>query len=201
MPTAPARGEAARFGAIHALPSGMASHTKVDRTLLFDPYLLRGLSLKNRLVMAPMTRNRATAEHVPTPIMATYYAERADIGLLITEGTSPAPDGLGYPRISGLYSDEQVAAWKPITAAVHARGGKIFVQLMHTGRASHALNLPAGARVVGPMAVALRRVTASRWKSPRRRRPQSVLTASASVCHRMARSTTWAHSKASTSNS
>ena len=155
MPTAPARGEAARFGAIHALPSGMASHTKGDRTLLFDPYLLRGLSLKNRLVMAPMTRNRATAEHVPTPIMATYYAERADIGLLITEGTSPAPDGLGYPRISGLYSDEQVAAWKPITAAVHARGGKIFVQLMHTGRASHALNLPAGARVVGPMAVAL----------------------------------------------
>ena len=146
---------AARFGPIHALPSGMASHTKGDRTLLFDPYLLRGLSLKNRLVMAPMTRNRATAEHVPTPIMATYYAERADIGLLITEGTSPAPDGLGYPRISGLYSDEQVAAWKPITAAVHARGGKIFVQLMHTGRASHALNLPAGARVVGPMAVAL----------------------------------------------
>jgi len=106
-------------------------------------------------VMAPMTRNRATAEHVPTPIMATYYAERADIGLLITEGTSPAPDGLGYARIPGLFSDEQVAAWKPVTAAVHAKGGKIFAQLMHTGRASHALNLPAGARVVGPMAVAL----------------------------------------------
>ena len=123
--------------------------------MLFEPYALRGLSLKNRLVMAPMTRNRATAAHVPTPIMATYYAERADIGLLITEGTSPAPDGLGYARIPGLYSDEQVAAWKPITEVVHAKGGKIFAQLMHTGRASSALNLPAGARVVGPMAVAL----------------------------------------------
>ncbi|WP_373062510.1 alkene reductase [Gemmatimonas sp.] len=123
--------------------------------MLFEPYDLRGLPLKNRMVMAPMTRNRATAEHVPTPIMVTYYAERADLGLLITEGTSPAPDGLGYARIPGLYSDEQVAAWKPVTAAVHAKGSKIFAQLMHTGRASNALNLPAGARVVGPMAVAL----------------------------------------------
>ncbi len=123
--------------------------------MLFEPYALRGLSLKNRMVMAPMTRNRATADHVPTPIMATYYAQRADLGLLITEGASPSPDGLGYARIPGLYSDEQVAAWKPITAAVHAKGGKIFAQLMHTGRASHALNLPAGARVVGPVSVAL----------------------------------------------
>ena len=123
--------------------------------MLFEPYALRGLSLKNRMVMAPMTRNRATADHVPTPIMATYYAQRADLGLLITEGASPSPDGLGYARIPGLYSDEQVAAWKPITAAVHAKGGKIFAQLMHAGRASHALNLPAGARVVGPVSVAL----------------------------------------------
>ena len=123
--------------------------------MLFEPYALRGLLLKNRLVMAPMTRNRATAEHVPTPIMAAYYAERADIGLLISEGTSPAPDGLGYARIPGLFSDEHVAAWKSVTEAVHAKGGKILVQLMHTGRASHSLNLPAGARVVGPMAIAL----------------------------------------------
>ena len=127
----------------------------MDRTVLFDPYLLCGLSLKNRVVMAPLTRNRATAEHVPTQIMVTYYAERADMGLLITEGTSPAPDGLGYARIPGLFSDEQVAAWKLITTAVHAKGGKIFAQLMHTGRASNALNLPPGARVVGPMAIAL----------------------------------------------
>ena len=123
--------------------------------MLFDPYVLGGRTLSNRLAMAPMTRNRATADHVPTPIMATYYAQRASIGLLITEGIGPAADGLGYARIPGLFTPEHVAAWKPVTDAVHAKGGTIFAQLMHTGRASHTANLPAGARVVA--VVVLRR--------------------------------------------
>lgn len=123
--------------------------------MLFEPYVLGGLTLRNRLVMAPMTRNRATSDHVPTPIMATYYAQRASLGLLVTEGTSPAADGLGYARIPGLFTAEHVAAWKPVADAVHAKGGAIFAQLMHTGRASHVANMPTGTRVVGPMAVAM----------------------------------------------
>ncbi len=116
--------------------------------MLFDSFTLGRVTLRNRLVMAPMTRNRATPDHVPTPIMATYYAQRAQLGLIVTEGTAPAPDGAGYARIPGLYSAEQVAAWRPVTDAVHAAGGAIFVQLMHTGRASHVDNMPSGARVV-----------------------------------------------------
>lgn len=123
--------------------------------MLFEPYALGPLTLRNRLVMAPMTRNRATADHVPTPIMATYYGQRASLGLIITEGVAPSPDGAGYARIPGLYSAVQVEAWKPVTAAVHAAGGRIFAQLMHTGRASHVDNLPAGARVVSSAAVTL----------------------------------------------
>jgi N-ethylmaleimide reductase len=82
--------------------------------------------------------------------MAEYYAQRASAGLIVTEGTSPSPNGLGYARIPGLYNDAQAKGWKQVTDAVHAKGGKIFVQLMHTGRVTHALNLPAGAEVVGP---------------------------------------------------
>ena len=123
--------------------------------MLFDPFDLRGLPLRSRIVMAPMTRNRATAAHVPTPLMREYYEQRASVGLIITEGTSPSADGLGYARIPGLFNDEQVAAWRPITDAVHAKGGRIFAQLMHCGRASHVDNLPSGARVVGPTATAL----------------------------------------------
>ena len=123
--------------------------------MLFDSFQLGRITLGNRLVMAPMTRNRATADHVPTPIMATYYAQRASIGLLITEGIAPAADGAGYARIPGLYNAEQVEAWKPVTTAVHAAGGHIFAQLMHTGRASHAANLPAGARTVSSAATPL----------------------------------------------
>jgi N-ethylmaleimide reductase len=123
--------------------------------MLFESYALGPITLQNRLVMAPMTRSRATTDHVPTPIMVDYYAARADLGLIIAEGTSPSADGLGYARIPGLFTPEHVAAWRPITDAVHARGGRIFVQLMHTGRASAVANLPAGARVVGPVAVAM----------------------------------------------
>ncbi len=118
--------------------------------MLFDPFDLCGLALRNRVVMAPLTRNRATAAHIPTALMLRYYVQRASVGLIISEGTSPSADGLGYARIPGIFSAEQVAAWRTITDAVHAAGGKMFVQLMHTGRASHVDNLPEGARVVGP---------------------------------------------------
>src|SRR4051812_14043086 len=101
--------------------------------LLFSPYQLGKITLRNRAVMAPMTRSRAIG-NVANELMATFYGQRAaDAGLLITEGTSPSPDGLGYPRIPGLFADEHVRGWKLVTDAVHARGGRIFVQLMHTG--------------------------------------------------------------------
>jgi N-ethylmaleimide reductase len=103
--------------------------------------------------MSPLTRNRA-AGNIPTKLMAQYYAQRATAGLIISEGTSPSPNGLGYPRMPGIFSAEQIAGWKQITDAVHAQGGKMFMQLMHCGRIAHPLNLPQGARVLGPSAVA-----------------------------------------------
>ncbi|MEQ1814092.1 MAG: alkene reductase [Candidatus Nitrotoga sp.] len=120
---------------------------------LFSKTTLGSLPLQNHLVMCPMTRNRAIG-NIPNELMAQYYGQRASAGLIITEGTSPSPNGLGYPRIPGAFSAAQVAGWKLVTAAVHAKGGKIFMQLMHCGRISHALNLPAGARVIAPSAVA-----------------------------------------------
>jgi len=124
-------------------------------TNLFEPVAMGRLTLANRLVMNPMTRSRADAEAIPTPIMATYYGQRATAGLIVTEGIAPSANGKGYARIPGLWNPAQVEAWKPVVAAVHARGGKIFAQLMHTGRVSHAANMPAGARVVAPSAVPL----------------------------------------------
>ena len=121
---------------------------------LFAPATLGKLQLKNHLVMAPMTRSRAGEGGVPHALMAEYYAQRAGAGLIITEGTSPSPNGTGYPRIPGLWNAAQVAGWKLVTDAVHARGGRIFVQLMHTGRVGHPLNLPAGREVLAPSAVA-----------------------------------------------
>ncbi len=121
-------------------------------SLLFLKTTLGKLPLQNRMVMAPLTRSRATG-NVPNDLMVEYYAQRAGMGLIITEGTSPSPNGLGYARIPGIYSVEQVAGWKKVTDAVHAKGAKIFVQLMHTGRIGHQLNLPKGARVVGASAV------------------------------------------------
>ena len=120
---------------------------------LYTPVTLGPLTLKNRLVMSPMTRNRATG-NVPNDLMAQYYAQRASAGLIVTEGTSPSPNGLGYPRIPGIFSAAQVAGWKHIAEAVHVHGAKMFVQLMHTGRIGHPLNLPAGARLLAPSAVA-----------------------------------------------
>jgi N-ethylmaleimide reductase len=122
--------------------------------MLFDKFSARSLQLANHMVMAPMTRSRATPAHTPDALMATYYGQRATAGLIITEGTSPSPNGLGYPRIPGLYDTAQVDAWKATTAAVHAQGGTIFVQLMHCGRVAHVANLPAGAEVLGPGTIA-----------------------------------------------
>jgi N-ethylmaleimide reductase len=122
-------------------------------SVLFSKATLGSLSLQNHLVMCPLTRSRAIG-NVPNDLMAEYYGQRASAGLIITEGTSPSPNGLGYARIPGIFSDAQVAGWKKVTDTVHARGSKIFVQLMHTGRIGHALNLPAGAKVVAPSAVA-----------------------------------------------
>jgi N-ethylmaleimide reductase len=118
--------------------------------MLFDPVSVRSVQLKNRCVMAPMTRSRAVDAHTANALMAEYYAQRASAGLIVTEGTSPSPNGLGYARIPGLFNAAQVQGWKLVTDAVHARGGRIVVQLMHTGRVSHLANLPAGAEVVGP---------------------------------------------------
>lgn len=121
---------------------------------LFTPTQLGGLSLKNRIVMAPLTRSRAIG-NTPNALMAQYYRQRAEAGLIITEGTSPSPNGVGYARIPGLFNAEQVQGWRRVTDGVHRAGGKIFVQLMHTGRASHPANLPAGASVQAPSAITL----------------------------------------------
>lgn len=120
---------------------------------LFETFRLGELELKNRIVMAPMTRSRAVG-NVPNAMMAEYYGARAEAGLLITEGTSPSPDGLGYPRIPGIFSPEQGTGWRGVTDAVHSAGGRIFVQLMHTGRVGHPANLPAGARLLAPSPLA-----------------------------------------------
>ncbi len=125
-----------------------------DTSRLFEPVLIGELALRNRVVMAPMTRSRAVEANTPNALMAAYYAQRAGGGLIVTEGTSPSPNGTGYARIPGLWSAGQVAGWKKVTDAVHQRGGRIVVQLMHTGRVGHPFNLPEGAAVLAPSAVA-----------------------------------------------
>jgi N-ethylmaleimide reductase len=121
-------------------------------TSLFSNALVGPLALQNRLVMSPMTRNRAI-NNIPNELMAEYYAQRASVGLIITEGTSPSPNGLGYARIPGIFSNAQVDGWSRIVAGVHAEDARMFVQLMHCGRIAHPLNMPAGARVLAPSAL------------------------------------------------
>lgn len=116
----------------------------------FDKY---GFSLKNHLVMAPMTRTRAIGNQ-PNALMAEYYGQRSGAGLIITEGTAPMPNALGYPNIPGIFNPQQVEGWKVITERVHRDGAKIFLQLMHTGRVGHSDNLPVDAVLVGPSAIA-----------------------------------------------
>ncbi len=119
----------------------------------FEPFDLLGLRLTNRVVMAPMTRNRADLTGVPTPVMATYYSQRASAGLIVTEGVQPCAGGQGYPCTPGLHTAEQTTAWRAVTDAVHTNGGAIFAQLMHAGRIGHRNLLPDGLVPVAPSAV------------------------------------------------
>lgn len=123
-------------------------------TTAFDPVDLAGIPLANRLVMAPMTRNRATAEGVPTPSMVRYYTQRASAGLIIAEAAQTTPVGRGYPLTPGLHTPAQIAGWREVTDSVHAAGGRIFAQLWHGGRIGHPVLLPDGLVPVAPSAVA-----------------------------------------------
>jgi N-ethylmaleimide reductase len=125
--------------------------TDVD---LFSPFHLGPLALPNRIVMAPMTRNRAGAGNAPTALNATYYAQRADAGLIVAEASQVSPQGLGYPGTPGIHSAAQVAGWRLVTDAVHKAGGRIFLQLWHVGRISHPSLQPDGALPVAPSAIA-----------------------------------------------
>ena len=121
---------------------------------LFSPAQLGAISLKNRIVMAPLTRSRAPKENgVPQPMNVTYYEQRATAGLIVTEATPISAMGHGYPFLPGIYTDEQVAGWKKVVAAVHAKGGKMVLQLWHVGRISHPSLLPNNVLPVAPSAI------------------------------------------------
>ncbi len=122
----------------------------------WQPIRVGDLELPHRLVMAPMTRDRSTPAGVPTALNATYYAQRASMGLLVTEGTQPSADGQGYLLTPGIHTPEQIAGWRLVTDAVHAAGGRIFVQLMHVGRIAHPDNTPHHRQPVAPSAIAPR---------------------------------------------
>jgi len=111
-------------------------------------------SLSNRIVMAPMTRSRAMFDGTPGPWAAEYYAQRASVGLIVTEGTQPSDDGQGYMTTPGIYTDIQIVGWNKVTSAVHEKGGHIFIQLMHAGRISHPDNTPHHRQAVAPSAIA-----------------------------------------------
>jgi N-ethylmaleimide reductase len=127
-------------------------------TSLFEPVRAGRLALSNRIVMAPLTRNRAPGA-LPTTQMVTYYTQRASAGLLVTEGTAISHQGQGYADVPGIWNDAQVAGWKAVTDAVHAAGGKIVTQLWHVGRVSHASLQPQGQAPVAPSAIAAKTKT------------------------------------------
>src|ERR1700749_4606964 len=120
---------------------------------LFEPFKLGPITLPNRLVMAPLTRNRALAGLVPNPLAIEYYGQRATAGLLITEATQISQQGQGYQDTPGIYSKEQIAGWRKVTDQVHAKGGHIFLQLWHVGRISHTSLQPNGGAPVAPSAI------------------------------------------------
>jgi N-ethylmaleimide reductase len=120
---------------------------------LFSNFTLGSMKLLNRVVMAPLTRNRCI-DNKPNEMVAKYYTQRAEAGLIIAEGTSPSDNGLGYARMPGLYTNEHVKAWQMVTNEVHQAGSKIFVQLMHCGRVAHPDNLPSGMEILAPSAIA-----------------------------------------------
>jgi 2,4-dienoyl-CoA reductase-like NADH-dependent reductase (Old Yellow Enzyme family) len=121
---------------------------------LFNPIRVGRHTLANRVVMAPMTRSRAKVDGTPGTLAAEYYGQRASVGLIVTEGTQPSPDGQGYLTTPGIYTDAHVSGWKQVTAAVHDQGGRIFIQLMHAGRMSHPDNTPHHRQAVAPSAIA-----------------------------------------------
>ncbi|MCB1704911.1 MAG: alkene reductase [Halioglobus sp.] len=120
---------------------------------LFTPLTLGALQLRNRVVMAPMTRSRCGADAIPTHVMVDYYRQRASAGLIISEGIAPSADGLGYCRTPGIYTAAQVDGWRAVTDAVHAEGGAMVAQIMHVGRVGSALNKPVGSETVAPSAI------------------------------------------------
>ena len=120
---------------------------------LFQPYTLGSITLANRIVMAPLTRNRASTGLVPSELAATYYAQRATAGLLIAEATQISAQAQGYQDTPGIYTHAQIEGWRKVTDAVHAKGGRIFVQLWHVGRVSHVDLQPDGAAPVAPSAI------------------------------------------------
>jgi len=120
---------------------------------LFSPVRVGRYTLSNRLVMAPMTRSRAEFDGTPNGLAATYYSQRASVGLIVTEGTQPSDDGQGYLTTPGIYTDAQVAGWQAVSSAVHAKGGHLFIQLMHAGRMSHPDNTPHHRQAVAPSAI------------------------------------------------
>ena len=128
----------------------MTLNTATD---LFSPVKLGAISLNNRMVMAPLTRNRSGEGGVPQAMNVSYYEQRASAGLIITEATPISAMAHGYPALPGIYTDAQVAGWEKVTAAVHAKGGKIVMQLWHVGRISHPTLLPDGALPVAPSAI------------------------------------------------
>ena len=121
-------------------------------TSLFEPTHAGDIALANRIAMAPLTRNRAP-DAIPTELTATYYAQRATAGLIISEATAISPEGQGYADVPGLYGTEQLDGWKKVTRAVHEAGGKIVVQLWHVGRISHTSLQPGNAKPVAPSAI------------------------------------------------
>ncbi|SEI16960.1 alkene reductase [Tardiphaga sp. OK245] len=120
---------------------------------LFEPYKLGANTLTNRTVMAPLTRNRALPGNVPNPLAVEYYSQRASAGLLVTEGTPVSQQGQGYQDVPGVYTKEQIAGWKKVTEAVHAKGGHIYMQIWHVGRISHVSLQPNGGAPVAPSAI------------------------------------------------
>lgn len=127
--------------------------TRTDLIPLLSPAQVGKLSLNNHMVMAPMTRSRAGAGDVASALMAEYYSQRASAGLIITEGSQVSAQGKGYLRTPGIFTPEQIAGWKQVTEAVHAKGGQIFLQLWHVGRLSHPLVQADGAQPVAPSAI------------------------------------------------
>ncbi|MEY2857358.1 MAG: hypothetical protein RLZZ74_1670 [Cyanobacteriota bacterium] len=134
--------------------------TKTNVPNLLNPFQLKDLTLNNRVVMAPLTRGRAGAEKIPNALMAEYYSQRANAGLIITEATAISQQGYGWVNAPGIYTEEQTAAWKPIVEAVHAQGSLIFLQLWHTGRASHSSFQVNNQLPVAPSAVKIEGVEA-----------------------------------------